>query len=55
VAGELCDAGTGLVRCGNGTGVRLLEVQRPGKRLMSWAEFQNGRKLPAGERFGDGR
>ena len=54
-AGELCDPEAGLVRCGDGASVRLLEVQRPGKRLMSWAEFQNGRKLAAGVRFGDGR
>lgn len=40
----------GIVATGEGT-VRLDEVQAPGKRAMSWKEFQNGHNLPRGTQF----
>lgn len=44
------DAGV-LVACGSGA-VRVREVQPPGKRRMSAAEWVRGRGVRAGERFG---
>lgn len=48
VAGALVDAETGVVACGSG-GLRLLEVQPAGKRVMRWADFARGARLRAGE------
>ena len=43
------DAGTvdesGVVACGDGFGVRLLEVQPPNGRAMEWGAWRNGRGL----------
>ncbi|MEX2673090.1 MAG: methionyl-tRNA formyltransferase [Phycisphaeraceae bacterium] len=39
---------------GGGGGVALLEVQPPGKRAMSWSDFQKGHNLPIGTRFESG-
>ncbi len=47
--GELIDAGAGIVACGGGTALELLEVQAPGKRAMAWREFAAGRQPKAGE------
>ena len=54
VAGEVITAhGDDLiVRCGEATRLRLLEVQQEGKRRMSTRDFLNGTHLQAGERFG---
>ncbi|MEM7755935.1 MAG: hypothetical protein AAF297_09905, partial [Planctomycetota bacterium] len=49
-AGTLTDADTGVVACAAGT-LRLIEVQPPGKRPMTWADYANGRRVKAGERF----
>ncbi len=49
--GRLVDARAGLVACGAGTMLRLLEVQPPGKRSMEWGEFARGRRLGAGARL----
>jgi methionyl-tRNA formyltransferase len=38
------------IACGKGA-VRLLEVQRPGKRAMSAAEFLRGHAVPRGARL----
>ncbi|QNN25304.1 methionyl-tRNA formyltransferase [Planctomycetales bacterium ZRK34] len=40
----------GVVATGSGA-IRLQEVQPPGKRLMNWANFQNGHQLPIGAHF----
>ncbi len=40
----------GLVVCGRGA-VQLLEVQPPGKRTMTWDDFQRGHNIPTGARF----
>lgn len=42
--------GGGLVVCGEG-GVRLLEVQPPGKATMTWDAFQHGRAIELGTVF----
>lgn len=51
VAGELVDPSAGLVRCGGGTQVRLLEVQPAGGTVMSWTAFAHGRRPSPGERL----
>lgn len=48
IAGELFDAARGLVRCGNGTVLRLVEVQPSGKRPMPFGDFSRGRRLVGG-------
>lgn len=40
----------GSIACGQGT-IELLEVQQPGKRLMSFVEFSRGNPLMAGDYF----
>jgi len=52
--GTIVDAAGGLVVCGRGTTVRLLEVQPAGKRTMTWAEFARGALVRNGHRFDDG-
>jgi methionyl-tRNA formyltransferase len=44
-AGQILAGATGLIACGQGTTLRLLEVQAPGKRAMKWSEFANGAKI----------
>lgn len=46
--GVLVDPARGLVRCGQGTLLKLLEVQPPGKKPMAWGDFARGRTLSAG-------
>ena len=55
VAGEILEAhGDNLeVACGEGTLLRLSEIQLEGKRRMSARDFINGMRVRAGERFGD--
>lgn len=56
-AGTIIDAAQGLVACGGGTVLRLLEVQPPGKKEMPWMDFANGRHVRNAERLigrGDG-
>jgi methionyl-tRNA formyltransferase len=54
-AGEVLTAhGDDLViSCGQGTALRLLEVQPEAKRRMSARDFLNGTQLKIGERFGE--
>ncbi len=49
--GTILEAESGLVACAPGTGLRLLEVQLPGKRVMSWDEFARGHRVEDGERL----
>ena len=44
-AGTVVDAMNGLVVCGRGTVLRVLEVQPAGKRGMDWASFARGRSI----------
>jgi methionyl-tRNA formyltransferase len=55
-AGEVITAhGDDLViKCGEGTALRLLEVQPEAKRRMSVRDFLNGTHLKIGDRFGEG-
>lgn len=39
------------VRCGGGSALDLLELQRPGRRPLPAGTFANGERLQAGERF----
>lgn len=48
--GRLVDASTGLVACGEGSAVRILEVHPAGRNRMAWGEFARGRRLEAGAR-----
>ncbi len=41
-----------VVQCGEGTLLRLLEVQQQGKRRLSARDFLNGTHLPVGEKLG---
>ncbi|MCA9303818.1 MAG: methionyl-tRNA formyltransferase [Phycisphaerales bacterium] len=47
--GTIVDADAGLVVCGGGTLLQLLDVQPPGKRSMEWKAYANGRKIESGE------
>jgi methionyl-tRNA formyltransferase len=40
--GRLIDPDSGVVTCGRGSRLRLLEFQPTGKRMMSWADFRRG-------------
>jgi methionyl-tRNA formyltransferase len=48
--GTVLDAARGIVACGQGTRLRILEVQPPGRTPMKWEEFTRGagRKIEAG-------
>ena len=49
--GTLADVRHGVVICGRGTALRLIEVQPAGKRPMSWADFARGRRIEPGSRM----
>ncbi len=53
--GLIIDLEWGLVACGDRTAINLLEVQPPGKRSMSWADFARGRQISPGTRLIGGR
>lgn len=53
--GQVLDPAHGLVHCGDGSALRLLDVQAPGRRVMAWAEFARGQRPSAGETLGGGR
>ncbi|MBC7835677.1 MAG: methionyl-tRNA formyltransferase [Phycisphaerales bacterium] len=42
--GSLADPELGIVACGEGTALMLIEVQPPGKKPMNWQEFARGRR-----------
>lgn len=49
--GILVDPEHGLIACGHRSTLQLLEVHPAGKRRMSWADFQHGHHLSAGEQL----
>jgi methionyl-tRNA formyltransferase len=49
--GRIIDPAAGLVACGRGTILQLLEVQPAGKRPMPWPDFARGRAITPGERL----
>jgi methionyl-tRNA formyltransferase len=49
--GTILNATAGTIAAGNGTTLRLVEVQPAGKRAMSWQEFARGRAVKDGERI----
>lgn len=49
--GTIVDVALGLVACGRGTVLRVLEVQPAGKRAMPWADFARGAGVSVGDRF----
>jgi len=49
---EVSSAGI-RVRCGDGSFLRLTEIQAEGKKKMSAQDFARGQRLEAGERCGD--
>lgn len=53
-AGEILDPAAGLIACGRGTILQLIEVQPAGRRPMTWQEFANGKRPTAGERLTGG-
>ena len=50
-SGTVVDEQEGLIACGDGGTVRLLEVQAQGKRAMDWKAFANGRSIMRGEKL----
>lgn len=46
--GRFVDQRGGIVACGDGSALRLIEVQPSGKRAMPWADFARGRSLARG-------
>ena len=46
--GELLDVKHGLVACGNGSVLQLLEVQPAGGKPMSWQAYDNGKRPGVG-------
>ncbi|MGH9880375.1 MAG: methionyl-tRNA formyltransferase, partial [Pyrinomonadaceae bacterium] len=42
-----------LIRCGENSALRLLELQPESKRRMSARDFLNGTHLKVGDRFGE--
>ncbi|GJQ30237.1 MAG: methionyl-tRNA formyltransferase [Phycisphaerae bacterium] len=53
--GTILDADEGFVLCGQGSVLRLHEVQAAGKRAMPWRDFANGQRVKAEEVFEGGR
>jgi methionyl-tRNA formyltransferase len=53
--GKLISGPEGLLFCGDRTLLRLLEVQPPGKRVMSWRDFANGHAVKSEEVLVGGR
>ncbi len=53
--GVIVDPVRGLVACGGGSLVRLVQVQPPGKKPMAFDAFANGRRIKRGDRFAGGK
>lgn len=49
--GAVIDASAGVIACGDGTAVRFVEVQPPGKKPMAFEAFANGRQIKRGDVF----
>lgn len=52
-AGTILDPQTLLVQCGEGTTLYLTEVQTEGGKRLSTSDFVRGKKISAGQRFGE--
>jgi methionyl-tRNA formyltransferase len=49
--GTIISPDEGLIVCGDGGTVEILQVQPQGKRAMDWRAFANGRSIELGERL----
>lgn len=49
--GEIVDEGSGLVCCGEGSVLQVLEVHPAGRKNMAWPDFARGHRVQPGERF----
>jgi len=49
--GTIIDPASGLVACGEGTVLQLLEVQAPSSRVLSWPDFARGQRVEPGEQL----
>jgi methionyl-tRNA formyltransferase len=49
--GTIVHAVEGLVACGGGTALRVLDVQPAGKKVMAWRDFANGAQINPEERL----
>lgn len=49
--GTFLDVAQGVVACGSGSTIRLIDVQPAGKRIMAWPDFARGRRLSGDERL----
>ncbi len=49
--GTIIDANQGLIACGDGQTIQLLQVQPANKRAMDWKAFANGRAVKEGEQL----
>lgn len=54
-AGAIVEPLRGVVRCGGGTGLTLLELQPAGRKPCSWRDFANGQRLGPEEQLRGGR
>ena len=52
-AGTILDPQTLLVQCGEGTTLYLTEVQTEGGKRLSTSDFVRGKKISAGQKFGE--
>jgi methionyl-tRNA formyltransferase len=50
-AGAIIDPATGLIACGAGPQLQVLDVHPAGKRPMAWADFARGQRVAAGEQL----
>lgn len=53
--GDVLSPARGLVMCGAGSMLKLLEVQPAGKRPMLWKDFANGHRVQSQERLAGGQ
>lgn len=53
--GTIVDVDRGVVACGQGGALVLIEVQPAGKRAMPWDEYVRGRSLCAGDQIESGK
>lgn len=51
--GTVVDPALGLIACGRGSVLRVLEVQPAGKKTMPWADYARGAEIKQGDRFDD--
>lgn len=49
--GTIIDANQGIIACGDGQAIQLLQVQPANKRAMDWKAFANGRSIKDGEQL----